>query len=232
MKTTNVKADNLNYDHYATGKYDADIRRVIPGHEDLHKEIENFVTDYTKSNKISRVADLGIGTGLTSERILKLTPDAELIAIDFSDQMIEGAKKRLASYNVKYRFGDYSEINFGENFDIVTSVIGIHHQNTGGKKKVFKKVYDSLKKGGVFMFGDLVTYRDKEEAAYNDAKHYALMVKNAEDEKSLREWAYHHKFLNDLAPIEDQIKWLKAVGFKHVTVTFQYLNTALIIAEK
>ena len=187
---------------------------------------------YLKNHKVSKIVDLGIGTGLTAERILRFVPKAGLVAVDFSDQMIKGAEKKLASYNVKYIFGDYSEIDFGKDFDIVTSVIGIHHQNTEGKKKVFKKVYDSLKKGGVFIFGDLVTYKNKEQAGYSDAKHYHHLVENAEDEKSLKEWAYHHKFLNDLATVEDQIEWLKQVGFKKVSVKFQYLNTVLITAEK
>lgn len=232
MKTTNVKADNLNYDNYETEKYDTDILRVIPGHDNLHKEIENFLKKYIKSHQIQKIADLGIGTGLTSERILKFTPDAKLIAVDFSDQMIGGAKKRLENFYVEYIFGDYSEMDLEKDFDIITSVIGIHHQNTEGKKKVFKKVFDCLKNTGVFIFGDLVTFRDKKEAATNDAKHYHHLVENAEDEKSLREWAYHHKFLNDLAPIEDQLDWLKKVGFRKVSINFQHFNTALIIAEK
>ena len=232
MKTTNVEASNLNYDNYETEKYDADIRRVIPGHENLHNEIENFLKDYIASHEVHKIADLGVGTGLTAEKILKFSPSAKLIAIDFSDQMIDGAKKRLGNFDVDYQFGDYSEMDLEKDFDVITSVIGVHHQNTEGKKKVFKKVFDSLKDGGVFIFGDLVTYRDKEEAAANDAKHYHHLVENAEDEKSLREWAHHHKFLNDLAPIEDQIEWLKEAGFKNVVVKFQHLNTALITAEK
>ncbi len=232
MKTTNVQVNDLNYNRAATEKYDDDIQRVIPGYEEMHREIEKFVCEYSRSHNILKMADLGIGTGLTSKRILKLVPTAELVAVDFSDHMIKTTKKRLALYNVKYLSGDYSEIDFGKNYSVVTSVIGIHHQNTNGKKKVFQKIYNSLEKGGVFIFGDLVTCRNKEIAAYNDARHYALMVQNSVDDKSLKEWAYHHRYLNDLAPLEDQIKWLKDAGFKNIQIKFQYLNTALIIAEK
>jgi len=232
MKTTNVKANNLNYDHYETKKYDNDIERVIPGHKEMHREIKKIVIDYKKNNSVNKIADLGTGTGITAELVMKLNPNAKLIANDFSKRMIQGAKRRLSKYNVNYIFGDFSEINFGDNFDIVMTIIGLHHQNTEGKKKVFHKIYDSLKKGGVFILGDLVTYKNKQEAAYNDAKHFAHMVEKADDEKSLKEWAYHHKFLNDPAPIEHQIKWLKDTGFKKVIIKYKYLNTALIIAYK
>ena len=232
MKTTNVNPNDLNYDHYAMEKYDADILRVIPGHEDLHKEIEKVVKEYSKKQEIKKIADLGIGTALTAERILKIAPKAKLIAVDFSDQMIGGAKKRLEKYTTEFLLGDYSEIDFGKDFDIVTSVIGIHHQNVEGKKKVFKKIYDSLKPGGIFVFGDLVTYKNKEDTAYNDARHYHHLVENAEDEKSLKEWAYHHKFLNNPSPLEDQVEWLRAIGFKEIKIEYKYLNTALIICTK
>lgn len=53
------------------------------------------------------------------------------------------------------------------------------------------------------------------------------LVEHATDEKTLTEWAHHHMFLNDLAPIEHQIEWLSKVGFK-VQKDFLKMNTALL----
>jgi len=231
-KTTNVSPDELNYDSYETEKYDSDIVKSIPGHVELHKKIKEIFSDYSKNKKVKKILELGIGTGLTSEKILKIIPNAKLIGVDFSKTMLDGAKKRLSKYDVKFIQGDYSEINFENDFDVVISVIGIHHQNNSGKKDLFKKIYDVLKQNGIFIFGDLVTYKDEKEAAYNDAKHYAYLSEHAEDEKSLKEWAHHHKFLNLLAPLEDQIEWLKKAGFSKVNVEFKKFNTALIVAIK
>ena len=230
MKTTNVTISQLNYNRYENKKYDTDIRKVIPGYEQLHKEITKIVSSLPKKNL--KIADLGAGTGLTAEVILKVLPTAKLTAIDFSETMILGAKKRLANYHVDFKRGDYSLLNYGKNFDMIFSVIGIHHQNNAGKQKVFGKAYSSLKHGGIFLLGDLVTYKDKFKAALNEAKHYAFMVEHLKDEISLREWSYHHKFLNDLAPLEDQIKWLEEAGFSKVEVKYNFLNTALILAKK
>ncbi len=232
MKTTNVKAENLNYDHYEMNKYDQDIVKVIPGHKELHEKMMEIISDRNKIKRIMKFLDLGIGTGLTAEKIFKLIPKAKLFAVDFSKKMLDGARMKLKSYDVEYILGDYSKIGFGKDLDLVVSVIGMHHQNTEGKKKVFKKVYASLQKGGIFILGDLFTTNDKEQHAYNDAKHFTFMVQNAKDEKSLKEWAHHHKFLNDPAHIEDEMRWLKNVGFKKVKIEYNYLNTALIVAEK
>ena len=231
-KTTNVRANELNYNKYANEIYDDDIRRSIPGYDVLHKTIEEVVRDFSQNHEVKKILELGIGTGLTSERILKIIPNASLTAVDFSEQMMVGAKKRLAKYNVKYVFGDYSQLKFDNDFDIILSVIGIHHQNNKGKQKLFKKILNSLKSGGIFVFGDLVTYCNEKKAAVNDARHYHHLVENARDDQALEEWAYHHKFLNLLAPIEDQIVWLKKAGFSSVEVKYEHLNTALIIAIK
>ncbi|MAG60275.1 16S rRNA (cytosine(1402)-N(4))-methyltransferase [archaeon] len=230
--STNVKAEELNYDKYENKKYDDDIRRVIPGHEKLHQEIEKIVKEFSQKNKVEKIADLGVGTGLTAERILKIIPQASLTAVDFSEVMLSGAKKRLSKYQTKFILGDYAKEEFGKDFDIIESVIGIHHQNHEGKRKLFKKIFNSLKDGGIFIFGDLVTYKDEHVAKVNDEKHYAFLVKNATDKKTLEEWTHHHKFLNDLAPIEDQVNWLKEAGFSSVDIKFQELNTALILAQK
>jgi len=112
---------------------------------------------------------------------------------------------------VKYIFGDYGKLIFDKKYDLVVSVIGIHHQNTAGKKAIFKKIYAMLKKGGVFILGDLVTYKDKMESAKNHALHYHQLVEKSATEKALAEWAHHHMFLNDLSPIEDQISRLKSL---------------------
>ncbi len=230
--TTNVQAGDLNYDRYENEIYDEDIRRSIPGHKNLHVQIERIIQEYASFHTVKKLLELGVGTGLTTQKVLELLPEASCVAVDFSAQMMNGARKRLSSYNVEFLLGDYSEMNFSSDFDVVLSVIGIHHQTNEGKKKLFQKIFDSLNTGGIFVFGDLVTYRNPQKAALNDARHYHYLVENARDEQSLEDWAHHHKFLNLLAPVEDQMEWLKEVGFGEVKVEYQYFNTALIVARK
>lgn len=231
MKTTNVKASDLNYDHYSTEKYDQDIINSIPSHRELHEEISNFITSKLDSNKEYKVLDLGVGTGITSKLIQGLLPNAKFDVIDFSSKMLQGAKEKLGKKNARYIKGDYAELKFDQKYDIIVSVIGIHHQNHTGKKKLFKKIHALLNPGGVFIFGDLVTYRDKKTAALNQALHFHHLVEKAVDEKTLADWAHHHYVLNDLAPIEDQIDWLKKDGFT-VKKNLLKMNTALLICKK
>lgn len=231
MKTTNVKAVDLNYDHYSANKYDRDIVNSIPFHREMHEVIIDFIKKYYYSKKEYSILDLGAGTGITSKLIQKELPIAEFDLVDFSKKMLLGAKKKFGTKNVNYIFGDYSKIKFKKKYDIAVSVIGIHHQSMRGKKKLFQKIFSLLNDGGSFIFGDLVTYSDKRKVALNNAMHFKHLVDNVTDKKTLSEWAYHHMFLNDLAPIEDQIKWLEKIGFK-VEVKFLKFNTALMICKK
>lgn len=228
---TNVKPWELNYDKYTTDKYDRDIVNSIPFHKELHEHIADFVVKNFDAKKEYGILDLGTGTAITAKLIQDLLPKAKIDAVDFSESMIAGAKKKLGDENVRYFFGDYSQMSFDKHYDIIASVIGLHHQNTAGKQKMFRKVYSLLKPGGVFIFGDLVTHSNKYEAARNNALHYHHLVEHATDEKTLTEWAYHHMFLNDLAPIEDQTEWLTNIGF-NVRKDFLKMNTALLLCSK
>jgi tRNA (cmo5U34)-methyltransferase len=230
MKTTNVKPSQLNYDKYTSDKYDQDIVNSIPFHRDIHDLIVEVVKKY-RPNKECKIIDLGVGTAITSQIIRDVLPVVEFDLVDFSRQMLNGAKKKMGKEKTNYIFGDFSKIKFNKKYDIVVSVIGIHHQNIAGKKKLFKKIFGMLKSGGIFIFGDLVTYKNKYQAALNNAKHYKHLADKSVDEKTLSEWAYHHQFLNDLSPIEDQINWLKKIGFK-VDKKFLQFNTALLICKK
>jgi tRNA (cmo5U34)-methyltransferase len=224
---TNVKPEELNYSRYENDVYDSDIEAVIPGHRAMHDVIEQVVSKTTPKE----VLELGVGTGTTAARILRQHPDAHYTANDFCPTMMEGAKRRLKGHNVDYLPGDFSQVPFGRQ-DLVVAVIGVHHQTHEGKKQLFRKVCDSLTPGGAFVFGDLMTFRDPQEAALNDAQHYAHLVNNARNETSLKEWAHHHKNLNILAPMEDQINWLRAAGFTRVDTEFRLHNTVLLCAYK
>jgi len=231
METTNVQASELNYDKYSSEKYDQDIVNSIPFHKELHKKIIEFVSKNFDKDKKYAILDLGVGTGITSKLIQDLLPNSEFDVVDFSKQMLSGAKERLGNKNVNYIFGDYSKLQFSRKYDIIVSVIGLHHQNQEGKIMLFKKIYSLLNINGTFIFGDLVTYKDKHKSALNNALHYHHLVEKSSDEKTLAEWAHHHMFLNDLSPIEDQISWLKEDGFK-VHQDFLKMNTALLICKR
>lgn len=232
---TEFQPQDLNYHDDSSAIYDDDIRRSIPGYEELHVILEEEIKKSSAQQPIKRIVDLGAGTGITSERILRIVPKAELMAIDFLENMLAGAKHRLSHYSVHYILGDYTKMTLPQ-ADIFVSVIGLHHQNLhqdpAGIKPMFYKIYDRLSPSGIFLLGDLMTYRDQTYAAMQDALHFHHLVERARDQRSLSDWSYHHRLLNTLTPQEDHVQWLKEAGFKDVRILYSHFNTNLIIARK
>lgn len=229
--TTNVSASDLNYNQYETDQYDREIHRAIPGYEKLHVAIREAVLNQFAGRRGIKVLDLGCGTGNTSVLVNSILPKAQFTLVDFSEQMLNGARSKLGD-SAEYILGDYSQVDFGGPYDLVISVIGFHHQDHVGKRKMFRRIYEAMNPGGLFLLGDLMTYQNFKDAALNHALHYHHMVEKAEgDRRLLAEWSHHHMYLNDLAPATSQVEWLGAVGFES-ELKFFYMNTGLILARK
>lgn len=229
--TTNVKPSDLNYDKYETLKYDEDIINSIPHHQELHSHIISYVEEKFHRDSKIRILELWVWTWLTAKMIYSALPKSTLDLVDFSNQMLVWAKERLWIKNINYIKWDYAELEFSNKYNLVVSVIGIHHQTHEWKKKLFKKIYNLLNKGGVFVFWDLVTYKDRIKSAYNHAIHFHHLVEKTKDIETLWERAHHHMYLNNLAAYEDQIERLEDLWFS-VKIEFLKANTCLLLAEK
>jgi SAM-dependent methyltransferase len=99
------------------------------------------------------IVDLGCGTGLLARNLI----DAgyEVFGIDFSEAMIEIARKRAPE--AEYRVGSLFEVGI-PHCEAVTAISEVLNylfdpENEGlGLSRVFRRVHDSLAPGGVFVF--------------------------------------------------------------------------------
>jgi hypothetical protein len=57
------------------------------------------------------------------------------------------------------------------------------------------------------------------------------LVKKAKNNQTLKEWAHHHKYLNELDSWQNHMKLIKEVGLKP-EVKFTKFNTFLIVGKK
>lgn len=230
-KTTNVKPSDLNYHRYTRSQYDRDIVCAIPAHKELHENLLKFLLNKYSPIQPLQILDLGAGTAITSALVRDKFSNATFDLVDFSKPMLAGAHQRMGNKKVNYIFGDFSLLKFDRIYDVVMTVIGLHHQTSIGTRRLFKKLSKQIRPGGLLVVGDLVTFADKHVAAFNNAKHYHHLVEHAVSNKVLTEWAYHHQFLNELKTIEDYRQWLNEAGFE-VVYEFSHWNTALLIAQK
>ncbi len=96
--------------------------------------------------------EVPVGTGVLTMPLYASLPEAGITCLDYSEDMMENAKKRAAAMgmsNVAFVQGDVGKLPFGdESFDIVLSLNGFHA--FPDKEAAFRETCRVLKPGGVF----------------------------------------------------------------------------------
>ena len=103
------------------------------------------------------ILDLGCGTGSgTLDIAQKLKGTGKVIGVDLSGKMINEAKNKKDVKNpgnVEFFIGSGHSLEYDNYFDCVISTNAYHHYEN--KKKIFSKVFNSLKNNGVFLVQDI-----------------------------------------------------------------------------
>jgi tRNA (cmo5U34)-methyltransferase len=134
---------------------------------DMHAEIADYpglqerAVAATEGAETRDVLELGIGTGETTRRFLDLHPEARLTAIDSSPEMLERARERFPDADLRLsRLED--PLPQGP-FDLVVSVLAVHHLDAAGKRDLFRRVAEGLRPGGRFLLADLVVPESEDD---------------------------------------------------------------------
>ncbi len=135
---------------------------LIADKYDLINKVMSFGTqNYIKYKSIkklgirpfAKVIDLCCGTGDLCRIIKQIEPAADVTGIDFSDNMLEIARKKDKDKTVQYLRGDVTNLPCpGNTFDF--AVMGFGLRNIQNAEKAVEEVYRILKPGGCFMHLD------------------------------------------------------------------------------
>lgn len=111
--------------------------------------------------------DLGCGTGLELDEILKRCKSARVTGIDLCGPMLEKLKEKHPQ--VRAVRADYFAVPLGENrFDAAVSVESLHHFDPDRKRDLFRKIRAALKDGGRLIECDYIACCDEEEKLLKD----------------------------------------------------------------
>ena len=212
------------FNQYASN-YDNSRKQLIPCFVDFYGTITKNIP-YSSSANIS-ILDLGAGTGLLTEIIIKKFPNAKITLIDISVEMINISKKRLKEYSdITYQIADYSYDFPPEKFDLIVSSLSIHHLTNENKINLFVQIKKSLKENGIFINADQVLGESDEiEKIYH--AHWLQEVKeNGVSPKALSE-ALDRMKEDKMAPLSTQLKWLKDKKFSEVNCWYKNYRFAV-----
>ncbi len=167
--------------------------------------------------RVTRVLDLGCGDGEVFARVLEVHPGAQVVAVDFSAEMLRRVRLRsrddvrvtIVEHDLDAALPD----GWGT-FDLVVSAFAIHHLADARKQGLFGEVRDRLRPGGAFLNLEHVSSPTPElHAAFLDA----IGVAADDDDPS-----------NQLAPVETQLGWLRGLGFEQVDCHWKWRELALL----
>jgi tRNA (cmo5U34)-methyltransferase len=127
--------------HFDPASYLEMIRVEVPSYD----ELQDIVAEATVGIHAERVLELGVGTGETSRRVLDLHPEAKLVGIDESAEMLAAASGDLAA--AELRVSRLQDPLPEGNFDLVVSALAVHHLDAAGKADLYARVADRLGPG-------------------------------------------------------------------------------------
>jgi len=210
--------------------YDSLIRNLIPKYEEMHKLVVNSI-DFPKGKEID-ILDLGLGTGQTALELLRKFPNCRIDGVDISERMIKEGEKRLKDYldRVNFICQDVKDFKPRKKYDACVAVLSVHHLDSKQKQQLFKNVFNSLKKGGIFVIGDIIKFDTQKETRRKEKKWKYFLIKNlGQKEGSYWFKNYQEEDLPD--SISNQVKWLKLASFIKVKTLWKHMNYAVLFTK-
>ena len=177
-------------------------------------EGEAVLLEFIPKN-VRRILDLGTGDGRLLALLRIDRPQAEGVALDFSPTLLKAARERFAGDDkvqiVEHNL-DHPLPGLGR-FDAIVSSFAIHHCTDERKRALYAESYALLNPGAIFCNLEHVAPATPELHARFLR---ALGITAADEDPS-----------NKLVSVENQLQWLRKIGFKDVDCHWKWLELAL-----
>jgi len=167
-----------------------------------------------------RMLDLGSGGGRLLGLVKAACPKARFVAVDFSPTMLETLRERFhGDGNITVVAHDLADPlpELGK-FDAVVSSFAIHHVTHPRKRELYGEIHRLLTPGGVFCNLEHV-------ASPTTRLHHQFLeklgVQPDEEDPS-----------NKLLDLEQQLGWLREIGFVDVDCHWKWRELALLVGMK
>jgi len=143
------------------------------------------------------------------ERVLDLgTGDGRLLVARARDRFAGDDRVEIAEHDLD------EPLPGTDGYDVIVSSFAIHHVPDDRKQSLYGECFERLRPGGAFLNLEHV-------ASPTEALHHAFLatldIDPADDDPS-----------NLLAPVEDQLQWLRAAGFTDVDCHWKWRELALL----
>jgi tRNA (cmo5U34)-methyltransferase len=215
--------------------YDSVIRDFVPVYDEMiNVVIEAIKIFYPKMN--IKVLDIGVGTGNLSLKLLENFPDIELVGYEIAPNLYEFAKRKLKEFkpNFLLKNEDILKNNIHNSFNLIISLLTFHYFDHEQKKIVYKKTYDLLKKNGLFINVDRVISKSDSinKVFYDRMSFFWDKATKTWIEEKREKWKTQDSPEEQPYYLEDQLDWLREIGFTDVECLWRNFNYCVFIGKK
>ena len=128
--------------------------KVVPRYQEMMEAIIEAIP-FSKQDKL-KIIDLGCGTGNLTQKIIAAYPNADVTCIDMAENMLKMVKAKLKrKRNVSFWLGDIRNFDYSGKYDVIVASMVLHHIDQKDKVRFYRKLYNTLSKGGVFYVMDI-----------------------------------------------------------------------------
>ncbi|MDB5693385.1 MAG: SAM-dependent methyltransferase [Alphaproteobacteria bacterium] len=177
---------------------DVDFAGSVPGLYDLHLRpmlFEPYAEDMAAraaATGARSILETAAGTGVVTAALAALLPDAELIATDLNQPMLDVAAARIASPRVRFRQADALALPFaGGTFDLLVCQFGLMF--FPDRVAAFREARRVLRPGGVLLFSTWNRIEDNPVTRIAAAAVAALFPERPPDFFERVPFGYHDK---------------------------------------
>ena len=203
-----------------THMYDEHMLTEVEGCKEGYEKMATLVPSDGK-----KLLDLGCGTGLELDEIFRLLPRLKVTGIDLTEAMLQKLREKHPDKDMTLVCGDYFQVPFGEGeYDCAVSFQTMHHFPKDKKKKLYKKLYESLSAEGIYIECDYMVLTQAEEDLW-----FSENDRLRKEQGITGDEFYHY---DTPCSVDNQTRLLKEAGFKSVEQVFRMENTTMLLARK
>jgi ubiquinone/menaquinone biosynthesis C-methylase UbiE len=239
-KSTQRK-DLFNKNNKIATEYDL-LKMAIPHHDEFQQQTGKELLNNFDSHAEINILEIGAGTGLTTQEISRVMPNAKITSIDLEKVMLDQAKAKNLDSDIVFvqvdvnDFLNYANQN-GIKYDAVVTGYTLHNFSHTFRSEVLAGICGILKDGGIFINADKIAHDDKDKymKVYKDQIEKYNVYDSIGYSDLKQEWVDHYQVDNqkEIILIEGvHKKELKKLGFKDIQTTYREMLETVVVYKK
>lgn len=206
--------DNLSA--YSSDDYDSRIESVLPFYREFHFQVLDLVRVSHKEN-ISWL-DTGCGTGSLVQKAMESFDGARFTLCDPSEGMLEIARKKLGDTRVRFLNKASQELDFDNEFDVVTAIQSHHYLDEETRKKAVENCFRALKDNGIFITFENIAMSDRQSDLLGLERWKRFFAENGKSQEEIDSHMARRGTEFFPITIEQHLSLLRECGFSSADV--------------